>query len=85
MLQSSGHRSFLAIDVFLPVGHAIPQSSIQHPPVSALLHSAPLLKEEGYTAFKALVADLSHPCNLHGTSAGAGFTANNDPVDAPKR
>ena len=50
--------------------------------VSFLVCSAPLLEEERDICGKALVSNIGSPFGQHWSCAGAGFAADNDPIDA---
>ena len=46
--------------------------------------SSPLLEEKGGVLLLALALDVQYPLLSHGASLGAGFTADNDPVNTIK-
>src|SRR5690606_2232310 len=59
----------------------IPRLTLQISSRVALPYPSPLLKEERRAGGFALLLDLEHPFTFHGARAGAGFAADDDPVD----
>jgi len=45
-------------------------------------YTAPLFEKEGHAGGEALVADIGDPFGVHWSCAGAGFAADDDPVDS---
>jgi len=63
-------------------GHLIPRPAFQGAPGFLLLDSTPLLEKERDPRPQALIADFGHPGRLERTRAGAGFAADDGPIDA---
>ena len=60
--------------------HLVPRPPVQFPAVFLLLHTAPLLEEEGDSRLSALVTDIPDPLRVHRPSTGAAFAAHDCPV-----
>ncbi len=61
--------------------HGVIRFALQQPSILFLVHTAPLLEEEGRIVMVAVVSYFAYPCFIHGACAGSGFTADDDPIN----
>ena len=63
-------------------GEIVPLAAVQEAAIAFFEYAAPLLEVEGDAGGEALVADVGGPFPVHRAGAGAGFAADDNPVDA---
>lgn len=62
-------------------GHFVPGAAFELAAGFLFVHASPLLEEEGCLGLAALLLNINHPTFLHRAGAGAGFSADDGPID----
>lgn len=65
-------------------GHLVERATANLAASKVLVHSAPLLEEEGHARVPALPEDRIDPLLAHGSRARTGFASNDHPVNSRK-